>query len=356
MDNPNDPNSTNNPNYSPPSGPSPSSGPPNQPFPNVGNIPEPPPTQPEPTPPPLTNSDPSPSWPPPSDPNPPMAQAPSSPPPTWPATPVPEGENQNQPATWTPPDQSMPQPEPISATPEPTPPSSGAEPTPTFTPPPPATAPSETQSANQPAEAAGSEPALSPLDNPWGAPVKPPPIEQPQAATQPSWTNIPTNPTDEQTTNAPPAAPAEATPTDLSHLISNNNQPEQAAQPASETLVIPSTATPAPEIPTLPTQNHKGIPKWLIGLGLGLLLLVGGASAYFILGVGQPTKTTSLPATTTPETSEVQLPPPITTPTEQAQSSEQTAATGSANFGELQDSGSQGATSAADLLRQRQGR
>ncbi|MDP3948307.1 MAG: hypothetical protein Q8P87_01210 [bacterium] len=175
------------------------------------------------------------------------------------------------------------------------------------------------------------EPTPSPLDNPWGSPPQAPPLDQPQPATQPSWTS------------------SEAAPTDLSHLISNN-QPEQT-NPTAENLVAP-TAPVAPEIPNLPTEAHKSIPKWLIGLGGGLLLLVLGASAYFILGIGQPTKTTSLPATTAPEATAVKLPPPIATPA--AQPSQQPIATGSANFGELQGNvGNQGATSAAELLRQR---
>ncbi|OGE63101.1 hypothetical protein A2964_03285 [Candidatus Daviesbacteria bacterium RIFCSPLOWO2_01_FULL_40_27] len=370
MDNQNDPNSTNNPTYPPAGSPpglggsTPSPGAPNQPFPDLGNFPQSTttPTQSEPTsiqseqtsPPPLTNSDPIPSnWPPPSDPTPPTAQPPSSssPSPTWPPPPMSQGENppystippQDQAPAWTPPAQTTPQ-----FQPQPT-----SEPTPTFTPPPPTVAPSDTEPTGQTSEAGGSQPALSPLDNPWGAPVQTPPIEQPQPATQPSWTNIPTNPAEDQATNVPPATPSEATPTDLSHLISNN-QPEQTTPPASETMDVPSVATPTPEVPTLPTENHKGIPKWLIGLGIGLLVLVGGASAYFILGIGQPNKTTSLPATTVPETTEVKTPLPITTPVAQP-SPEQSAATGSANFGELGgSSGNQGATSAAELLRQRQ--
>lgn len=375
MDNQNDPNSPNNPNYPPASEPVPSSGTPIQPFPDLGNLSEssPTPTQSEPTPPPpLTNSGPSPSgsmmdgsmssWPPPSDPTPPTTEPPSPMPQgqgenppisTWPSDPIQSSPNplpQDQPSAWAPPTQTVPQPQP-QPTAELNPPPSGAGPTPTFTPPPPATAPSGTEPDGLSQQTGGSEPPLSPLDNPWGAPAQPPPIEQPQPTTQPSWTNIPT---ENQTPNPPPPTPLEAAPTDLSHLISNN-QPEQATPPTSETLVVPSAVTPAPEVPTLPTENHKSIPKWLIGLGVGLLVLVGGASAYFILGIGQPSKTTSLPAATAPAENTVKPPPPITTPT--AQPSEQpVAASGSANFGELQGGGSQQATSAAELLRQRQGR
>lgn len=315
MDNPNTPNSTNNPPFQPSS--------------DVGSFP-PSPTAPPPT------SEPTPSWP--SDLTSASTSIPTPPTSTWtpagqnnpltpptvepsptPSNPLPATPDQTP--TWTPPDQTIPQPEPtIPPMPEPTPPPSGAGPTPTFTPPPSIPPTSDTGQATG-----------SPLDNPWGAPSQPPSLDQPPPTTQPSWTNVPT----------------EAAPTDLSHLISNN-QPEQATPPVSETLVAPS-ATPAPEVPNLSTETHKGMPKWLIGLGVGLLVLVVGASAYFILGIGQPTKTTSLPATTTPKTTEVKPPPPIVTP------SAQPAATESANFGQLggSSSGSQ-ATSAADLLRQRQ--
>jgi hypothetical protein len=134
-------------------------------------------------------------------------------------------------------------------------------------------------------------------------------------------------------------------PPDLSHLISNNT-------PASaETLVVPSqTPNPTPDVPTVSAENHKGIPKWLIGVGVGLLVIVAGTSAYFILGIGQPSKTTtSVPAEVSKTT--VKTPPPIATPVPQPTAP---AATGSANFGELQGSGTQQATSAADLLKQRQ--
>ena len=138
-----------------------------------------------------------------------------------------------------------------------------------------------------------------------------------------------------------PTSPPEAAPTDLSHLITNNN-----SQP--ETLVVPP-ASSTPEVPTMPSENHKRVPRWLIGVGVGLLLAVVVATAYFILGIGQAPKSTSQPATTVSQ-NQIKPPLPIATP---APTSEQPA-TGSASFGELQ--GGQQATSAADLLRQRQGR
>lgn len=178
---------------------------------------------------------------------------------------------------------------------------------------------------------------LSPLDNPWGVPAQSPPI-------------------DSGTT--PPAVPqtivSESAPTDLSHLIGNNNQPEENSpqQSTLETLVAPPVNT-GPDVTTTPQVEHKGIPKWLIGVGIGLFLLVVVASAYFILGIGRAPDTTSIPATQVPKTTQQVKPPaPLPTPVSQP------AATGSASFGELQggSTGGQQATSAAELLRQRQGR
>ena len=115
---------------------------------------------------------------------------------------------------------------------------------------------------------------------------------------------------------------------------------------SNETLIVPSTVTP--DIPTIPEEN-KGIPKWLIGVGVGILILVAGASAYFILNIGKAPQTpTSAPAQVTQE---VQPPAPLPTTTPQ----ENPSATGSANFGQLEGTATQPqATSAADLIRQRQ--
>ncbi len=266
-------------------------------------------------------------------------------------------------ATWTPPAQQNPYPQepapqvdPLAPSsipgwsPSPQPPQS-SEPTPTFMPPQPSPLIPNTgtlaSSIND--KAGNSEPNLSPLDNPWGAPTQPPPIDgsQSQSPIQPSWMNASQNSEPNVNTGSPAPFPGESVPTDLSHLISGNSI--QSTQPAPDTLVVPPVNL-TPEVPTLPTENHKGMPGWLIGLGIALLVLVGGASAYFILGIGQPSKgTTSLPATV-----EVKTPTPIATPVPQP-SSTPPAATGSANFGSLQGGdGNQGATSAASLLRQRQ--
>lgn len=213
---------------------------------------------------------------------------------------------------------------------------------------------------------------LSTLDNPWGAPAQPPPIDssstppltfppapQPQVETAPQssfeTSQTPTTPTDLSTLASTPAPKestvSESAPTDLSHLIGNNPPPENNTPPQqAETLVAPSVNA-GPDVPASPQEERKGIPKWLIGVGIGLFLLVAGASAYFILGIGRPPDTTSIPATQAPKTTQQVKPPaPLPTPISQP------AATGSASFDQLQggSSGGQQATSAADLLRQRQ--
>ena len=195
--------------------------------------------------------------------------------------------------------------------------------------------------------------ATSPLDNPWGVPTQAPSIDAtPEASvnqtpTQPSW----------MASSAPiEKTPTENAPTDLSQLIAGSGaapaEPNTQASVAPETLVVSESNAEAPQVPTLPTEEHKGIPKWLIGVGIALLLVVIGASAYFILGIGQPQKaTTSVPAVTT--LTAVKTPAPIATQVPQATQPPQ--ATSSASFGQIGgSSGTPQATSAADLIRQRQ--
>lgn len=203
----------------------------------------------------------------------------------------------------------------------------------------------------------GGGQAPSPLDNPWGNPAQTPatnsqsiPITPTtESSPQPTWmptapqpTNLPEPTPLPQTPPSPPPVQSEPAPTDLSHLITNNSQ-------TPETLVVPPIS---PEVTTtLPVDNHKDFPKWLIGVGVGLLILVTGASAYFILGIGQPPKTTSIPASEE-QTTTLKNPPPIASPVSQPTPP---TTSGSANFGQLEGSGNTTpqATSAADLLRQR---
>lgn len=222
---------------------------------------------------------------------------------------------------------------------------------------PPSTLPS---SPMAPTADQSTNPSLSPLDNPWGVSTQPPSINvnapsdsQPtwQMSTNPTNTQEPLNPNVNTTINH---SVTEAAPTDLSHLITNNDSQLANPQP-TENLITTTSPNPTPEVPSIPTQHSQGIPKWLIGVGVGLLLVVIGASAYFILGIGQPAKeTTSLPATVATD-NQLKQTAPIATPVANVQPSEQPIASGSSNFGELGGSaGTTQATSAAELLRQRQ--
>lgn len=248
-------------------------------------------------------------------------------------------------------------------------------------------------SFNQPLSTPATQPSTNPWDasqtitsqtpiNPWETvPQSEPTQENPSTQTpQPTWVP-PINPSSEQPLpnstiptidNSIPANPqpegsspvqpvqneSEPAPTDLSHLISNNNQTDLSQNPSqeSETLVVPTTA---PDVSTtLPAENHKGIPKWLIGVGVVLLIMVTGASAYFILGIGQPTKNPpSIPASqeSTETKSVIKTTAPIASPPGTAVQPVASDSSAS-NFGQLEGSSSEStsqATSAADLLRQR---
>lgn len=235
-----------------------------------------------------------------------------------------------QPApAWTPPDQSFSPQEPVTAT--------GSNPIPSPTPAEPIA----------PTDMGGQPAASMPADNPWNAPAQPSTQDQP--ASQPSWNVTAADVPPAPDTNTPPPS-ADSVPTDLSHLITGN-APQQSVPASAETLVVPAVN---PEVPNLPAEKHKGIPIWLIGVGAGLLLLVIGASAYFILGIGQPSKpTTSLPATPAEKAAETK---PVVPAAPVAESSTQPAATGSASFGTLEGGESQPATgsSSLELARQRQ--
>lgn len=197
-------------------------------------------------------------------------------------------------------------------------------------------------------------PTTSPLDNPWGVPTQAPaidttpPVATPaQAPSQPSWmTNS------ALTEQSPTPTQVENAPTDLSQLIAGSGaapaEPNAQTPAIPETLVVSQSNAEAPEVPTLPSDGHKGIPKWLIGIGIGLLLIVAGASAYFILGIGQPPKaTTSVPAVT--EQTTVKPPAPIATQVPQPTAPPES--TSSASFGQIGGS-TRTATRAGDLMNQ----
>lgn len=149
---------------------------------------------------------------------------------------------------------------------------------------------------------------------------------------------------------------SESMPTDLSHLVGNNEVPEAVvvdqASKVPENLVV----TPAPsENQVVSGASSSGLPKWIFLVGGGVLILVAAASAYFILGVGksEPPAPVSVPAVQEPLTN----PPKTVVPTA-VPSSTPSADTGFGNVEGSAQSGVQGSTpsgqttpSAMDLLR-----
>ena len=178
-----------------------------------------------------------------------------------------------------------------------------------------------------------NNPTMSSLDNPLGVPSQNPNFSwsnpgttssptPDNAASTPGLTDLygasTTNPLSQPQTPAVPGSTeptqpspiqGEPAPTDLSHLINTGDSPVYTpplSQP--ETLVSPPNG--GGEVPNVPTGDaHKGIPKWVIGVGVALLLVVAATSAYFILGIGKSPEPASIPATETTVT-----PPAINTP------------------------------------------
>ncbi|KKR80968.1 MAG: hypothetical protein UU73_C0001G0226 [Candidatus Daviesbacteria bacterium GW2011_GWA1_41_61] len=88
-----------------------------------------------------------------------------------------------------------------------------------------------------------------------------------------------------------PIGSNEAAPTDLSHLVGTTGSGEEAplevpisAVTTASSMVIPTSSEEKQVI----TSGSMGFPKWIILVGVLVLLAVGGASAYFILGIGKP--------------------------------------------------------------------
>lgn len=134
-------------------------------------------------------------------------------------------------------------------------------------------------------------------ENPISVPVPVPPASaEPDASSVPTW--------------APTSENSEAMPTDLSNLMGNTPPAvattTEAAQPS---VVIP---TPSPETNQVVTSGSHGFPKIVLILGAVLILIAIGASAYFILGVGN---SASLPASVPAEEKSLTNPPKQIVPT-----------------------------------------
>lgn len=105
----------------------------------------------------------------------------------------------------------------------------------------------------------------------------------PDASSVPNWAAV-----NDVSSNTPP----EAMPTDLSNLM--GNAPVSSTETAQPTIVMPP---PNPEVNQVVTGGSRGFPRIILILGAILVLVVIGASAYFILGVGNSANLpTSVPA------------------------------------------------------------
>lgn len=146
-------------------------------------------------------------------------------------------------------------------------------------------------------------PATVPVSEP--VPVPPAPVESDVSSSSvPSWASPSETPA-----NPAPAGPipTEATPTDLSNLM--GNAPATPSEVAQPTVVVSPTG---PETNQVVTSGAKGFPKIVLILGAVLILIALGASAYFILGIGN---SSNLPASLPAEQQTLTTPPKIVVPT-----------------------------------------
>ncbi len=159
----------------------------------------------------------------------------------------------------------------------------------------------------------------------------------------------------------PAPEPVEPAPTDLSQLEEVNGQPQNSevynpAVNAQPNLVVEGEQPSV--IANAPSQSSRKLPLILGLAGAAVVvILVAGASAYFILGIGrsEPAETSSTPAPTATQ-------PPLTNPPQQIVPSAQPiatppAASGSSSFGELNGSApteEESGMSAIDRLKERQ--
>lgn len=135
---------------------------------------------------------------------------------------------------------------------------------------------------------------------PPASPIEPPPLipttpnfgENPGSAPIPVPVSVPVPDVSAVPSWAPTNENSEAVPTDLSNLMGNN--PPTSAETAQPTVVVPPSGS---ETNQVVTSGSKGLPKIVLIIGIVLILIVIGASAYFILGVGNSSNLpTSIPA------------------------------------------------------------
>ena len=171
--------------------------------------------------------------------------------------------------------------------------------------------------------------------------------------------------TDQTSANIPPPqaiSAADSAPTDLSQLTATVENSSTIVQPVFASQVTntdPNAQAQSPTISAEPpkseTTNSK-LPFILIGVGIFAVIIATAASAYFILGIGQPTPpTVSVPAESSP--TQLTTPPkassaPSTIPVPVAAPIATQSATPAATLKPTPTPKS--GSSAADLLKQRQ--
>lgn len=129
----------------------------------------------------------------------------------------------------------------------------------------------------------------------FGTSQNPNPTPVADLSSVPSW--VPVN--ENSMGNTPPP---EAMPTDLSNLMGGNPSPAQA-EPAQPSVVVPPSGS---EVNQVVTSGSKGFPKIILILGAVLILIAIGASAYFILGIGN---SSNLPSSVPAEEQSLVSPP-----------------------------------------------
>ncbi len=227
--------------------------------------------------------------------------------------------------------------------------------------------------SSKPAPQIPPQPPLEPSVEPDLTPPQPAnpqntPLQQPTPTfTLPGSTSFsPQPPAEEQQNPADADEIVEPAPTDLSQLTENLNQnntqnnAEIYTPPVNNTdTLIVSSQQPSTIPTTVAPEPKKALPiKLIIGAVL-ILFLVTGASAYFILGIGQspPQKNSDQPAKTTQISTPKpqQTEPPLDETSADDSAEESSSSFGAINGTESSDSESAtGGSSAIDILRERQ--
>lgn len=230
---------------------------------------------------------------------------------------------------------------------------------------------------NNPAPLGGGEPSFN-TPNPFTQPAVPPSEPQisgaiPQSSPTPSFDpssmggaigensgGVGSLSTGEANPFTAPSASSpngleDAVPTDLSHLVGDpGTQTNPVAAPVpTETVIVPQSQEATQAV----TGGGLSFPRWLIAVGVVVLLAVIGGSAYFILGVGKTQSTAESQSPTSSTPSDTSSFVPVEVPVE-------VTSTPSGGLGGLVDEGltpsptgtssAQKGTSALELLRQRQ--